>query len=35
MAQLKTDIASVDVKITPEMEARINEIHQLHGNPTP
>jgi len=35
MAQLKTDIDSVEVKITPEIEARIDEIHQLHNNPTP
>jgi aryl-alcohol dehydrogenase-like predicted oxidoreductase len=35
MAQLKTDIASIDVEITPELEARINAIHQLHMNPAP
>jgi aryl-alcohol dehydrogenase-like predicted oxidoreductase len=35
LAQLETDMASVDVRITPEIEARVNEIHQLHGNPTP
>jgi aryl-alcohol dehydrogenase-like predicted oxidoreductase len=35
MAQLKTDIASMRVAITPEVEARIDAIHQLHSNPTP
>jgi aryl-alcohol dehydrogenase-like predicted oxidoreductase len=35
MAQLKTNIASVDVAITPELEERINAIHQLHMNPAP
>jgi aryl-alcohol dehydrogenase-like predicted oxidoreductase len=35
MAQLKTNIASVDVTISPELELRINEIHQLHMNPAP
>ncbi len=35
MAQLKTNIASVDVTITPELEERINAIHQLHMNPAP
>jgi aryl-alcohol dehydrogenase-like predicted oxidoreductase len=35
MAQLKTNIASVDVSITPDLEARINHIHQLHMNPAP
>ena len=35
MEQLKTDIDSSNVKITPEMERRIDEIHQLHSNPAP
>ena len=35
MAQLKTDLDSVDVKITREIERRIDEIHQLHNNPAP
>jgi aryl-alcohol dehydrogenase-like predicted oxidoreductase len=35
MAQLKTDLDSIDLKITPEIEARIDEIHQLHSNPAP
>jgi len=35
MAQLRTDIDSVAVKITPEIEARIDAIHQLNANPTP
>jgi aryl-alcohol dehydrogenase-like predicted oxidoreductase len=35
MEQLKTDIASIDVPMTPELEARINAIHQLHMNPAP
>jgi aryl-alcohol dehydrogenase-like predicted oxidoreductase len=33
--QLKTDLGSVGVTITPEIERRIDEIHQLHGNPAP
>lgn len=35
MAQLKTDLDSVEVKITPEIERRIDQIHQLHSNPAP
>jgi aryl-alcohol dehydrogenase-like predicted oxidoreductase len=35
MAQLKTDLDSTMLKITPEIEARIDDIHQLHGNPAP
>jgi aryl-alcohol dehydrogenase-like predicted oxidoreductase len=35
MEQLRTNIASIDVTITPELEARINAIHQLHMNPAP
>jgi aryl-alcohol dehydrogenase-like predicted oxidoreductase len=35
MEQLKTNIASIDVTITPELEAEINAIHQVHCNPAP
>lgn len=35
MEQLKTDIHAVDVKITPELEERINAIHLVHQNPCP
>jgi len=35
MEQLKTDIAAIDVKITPELEERINAIHLQHCNPCP
>jgi aryl-alcohol dehydrogenase-like predicted oxidoreductase len=35
MAQLETDLDSTKVAITPEIEARIDAIHQLHGNPAP
>ncbi|MBM6580956.1 aldo/keto reductase [Microvirga sp. BT689] len=35
MAQLKTDIGSVHVTITPELEERINAIHVEHCNPCP
>jgi aryl-alcohol dehydrogenase-like predicted oxidoreductase len=35
IAQLETDMASIEVKITPEIEARIDAIHHLHSNPTP
>jgi hypothetical protein len=35
MAQLQEDIDSIDVAITPEIEARIDAIHQIHSNPTP
>jgi aryl-alcohol dehydrogenase-like predicted oxidoreductase len=35
MAQLKNNIASIDVAMPPELEARINAIHQLHMNPAP
>ncbi|MFM9974125.1 MAG: aldo/keto reductase, partial [Beijerinckiaceae bacterium] len=35
MAQLKTNIASIDIAMPPELEARINAIHQLHMNPAP
>jgi aryl-alcohol dehydrogenase-like predicted oxidoreductase len=35
MAQLKTNIASLDVALPEELEARINAIHQVHMNPAP
>ena len=35
MAQLKTLLDWEKVKVTPELEARINAIHQLHLNPCP
>ena len=35
MAQLQTDIDSLKVRITPEIEARIDAIHELHSNPAP
>jgi len=35
MAQLKTDIDAISVKITPEIEARIDAVHSVHTNPTP
>ena len=35
MEQLRTDIASIDVKLSPEVEAQIDAIHQLVGNPCP
>jgi aryl-alcohol dehydrogenase-like predicted oxidoreductase len=35
MAQLKTNIASEALKITPEIEARIDAVYQLHGSPAP
>lgn len=35
MAQLKTDIASTEVAISPELEAKIDAVHQLVGNPCP
>ncbi len=35
MEQLKTDIASIEVTITPELEKRINAIHVEHCNPCP
>ncbi|WP_414472714.1 aldo/keto reductase [Microvirga sp. M2] len=35
MAQLKTDIASIGVTITPELEQRIDAIHVAHCNPCP
>lgn len=35
MEQLKTDIASINVTITPDLEKRIDEIHVAHCNPCP
>lgn len=35
MDQLKTDIASIAVTLSPELEAKIDAIHQLVGNPCP
>ena len=35
MEQLKTDIGSVDVAMTPELEAKIDAIHLRHTNPCP
>jgi aryl-alcohol dehydrogenase-like predicted oxidoreductase len=35
MEQLRTDIASIDIKLSPEVEAEIDAIHQLVGNPCP
>jgi aryl-alcohol dehydrogenase-like predicted oxidoreductase len=35
MAQLKLAIGSASVKITPEIEARIDAVHQMRGNPAP
>lgn len=33
--QLRSDLGSLDVAITPEIEARIDAAHQLHGSPAP
>lgn len=35
MDQLETDLGAVNVKITADLEARINAIHQVRGNPAP
>jgi aryl-alcohol dehydrogenase-like predicted oxidoreductase len=35
MEQLKTDIDSIEVKITADIERRIDAIHQLRSNPAP
>lgn len=35
MAQLKVNIDSINVKISRELEHRINEIHQVHNSPAP
>ncbi|HEX8057008.1 MAG TPA: NADP(H)-dependent aldo-keto reductase [Novosphingobium sp.] len=33
--QLKTDIDALEIRITPELEAGIDGIHQVHSNPAP
>ncbi|GBR07430.1 aldo/keto reductase [Acetobacter oeni] len=33
--QLRVILGSVDLTITPELEAKINAIHQVHSNPAP
>jgi aryl-alcohol dehydrogenase-like predicted oxidoreductase len=35
LEQLKTNIGSQDVIITPEIEARIDDVYQRHGSPAP
>ncbi|MCG6122760.1 MAG: aldo/keto reductase [Microvirga sp.] len=35
LAQLETNVASIEVAITPELEARIDAIHLEHCNPCP
>jgi aryl-alcohol dehydrogenase-like predicted oxidoreductase len=35
MEQLRTNIDSIDVRITPELEERIDSVHLVHGNPCP
>ena len=35
IAQLETVLASADVTISPELEDRIDAIHQVHQNPAP
>lgn len=35
LSQLETNVASIDVAITPELEARIDAIHLEHCNPCP
>ena len=35
LAQLDIALASIDVKITPEIEDAIDAIHQVHQNPAP
>jgi aryl-alcohol dehydrogenase-like predicted oxidoreductase len=35
MAQLKVAISSIDVPMPPELEKRVNAIHQVHMNPAP
>jgi aryl-alcohol dehydrogenase-like predicted oxidoreductase len=35
MAQLKENIASVDVKLSPEVLAEIDALHELQPNPAP
>lgn len=33
--QLKSDLASRDIVVTPQIEARIDAVFQLHGSPAP
>ena len=35
LAQLEADMGSIEVRITPEIEVRVDALHQLHSNPTP
>lgn len=35
MEQLKVDISAADVAISPELEAKIDAVHQWRGNPCP
>lgn len=35
MEQLKTDIGSIDLKLSADVEAQIDAVHQLVGNPCP
>lgn len=35
ISQLGADLGALDVTVTPEIEARIDAVHQLHGNPAP
>lgn len=35
MEQLRLAIGSAEVKITPEIEAKIDAVHQMRGNPAP
>lgn len=35
VAQLEDDIAAARTPITPEIEARVNAVYQLHGSPAP
>jgi aryl-alcohol dehydrogenase-like predicted oxidoreductase len=35
LEQLKTDLDAAQLKLSDDVLARINELHQLHGNPCP
>jgi aryl-alcohol dehydrogenase-like predicted oxidoreductase len=35
MQQLETDIGAIDIKLSSEIEERIDAIHQIHQNPCP
>ncbi len=35
LEQLKINIGAQSITITPEIEARIDQVHQLHGSPAP